>query len=186
MGKTPSSRAKPKYYTVLEQDPAHLTAIGTLAVEIVNVEVLLAELLAAILGLSLDVADAIFFAPQATGPRISILAAAVATALNGSPHLKEATDCADKARQYANKRNDTLHQAWGYHDDVERVARRPLPFTVHKPPRSVPVTEIEEDVHNVRLLAERIIALADRLNSERDPPAPSRGRPPIPRGGAAP
>jgi hypothetical protein len=185
MAVTPLPRMTTKYWTVLEQQPAYLTAIGTLAVEIVNIEVLLSELLAAILKIAIDTADAIYFAPQSTGPRLSMIDAAIKTSLVGSPHLKEATACVEKVRHYANKRNDIIHHAWGLHDDSGRISSRRLPFTDRNPARSIPVTDIQEQIYNVRLVAERVLNLIDQLNEGVELP-PSRNRQPIPRAGAIP
>jgi hypothetical protein len=105
----------------------------------------------------------------------------ISVSLANSPNLTEATDCIEKARKYANKRNDVLHQAWGLHDGNDRIAQRRLPFTEKHPPRSVSVTEIENDIYNVRMLAGRLFALIDALEEKSEPLPTSHGRQPIPR-----
>ena len=57
-----------RVYTVLERQPDYLRAIGTACVEIVNLEMMLADLLGAILRIPENAARAIYYAPQKHRP----------------------------------------------------------------------------------------------------------------------
>lgn len=138
-----------------------------MAVEIVNLEVMLARLLGPILRLRPKVADAIYFAPQATGPRIAVMIGATREALKLRPdYLELVDDLLKKARDYANKRNDILHQSWGLSDTTGKISTRPLPFTDTKPARYMPVSEIEDNIYNIRVLIGRVRALALQIGDD--------------------
>jgi hypothetical protein len=167
MARTGAKRPAPPYVTVLEREPEYLRAIGTLAVEIVNVEVMLAYLLAAITRLSVKIADAMYFAPQAMGARIPIVAGVVRECLGNHPeYLRKANRCLTDARTAYNKRNDIMHHAWGISEDNGRITRRRPPFSEDAPPRHVPITEIKDTIYSTRLLIGRIHALALKIGND--------------------
>jgi hypothetical protein len=59
---TPSSEDRqPPYQTSLERYPEYLRAIGTVTVEMTNLEVMFGDLLGTVLSLSDDTAHAIYF-----------------------------------------------------------------------------------------------------------------------------
>jgi hypothetical protein len=168
--------------TVLERQPEYLRAIGTMGIEVVNLEAMLAVCLSQILKLSEDIADAIYFAPQATGPRLAIFAAAANAALAEHQNYRDrANDLVERARRLASKRHDFLHQAWGFHTDQTRtsVSSRPLPFIENKPARLVPLTEITDAISRTRRLAGDVIDFTNKLNED-DSYRPSQGKQPEP------
>lgn len=179
------SKAKPVargWRTVLERRPDYLQAIGTVAVEIVNMEAMLAVLLSQILKISDDTADAIYFAPHGTGPRLAIFKGVVDTALAGHPkYQSKATKIADRALSLAGKRHEIVHDSWGYHfdEDETQVSLRALPFTAKKPPRLVPLNEVTATIDRVRDTLAEIVDLTNEIYE--DPVyQPSRGTPPGP------
>jgi hypothetical protein len=167
--------------TVLEREPEYLRAIGTMAVEIVNLEAMLAELLSVILRVHSDLADAIYFAPQAVGPRLKILTGAIENALGNFPlYQARALRCASDARELSNKRNDIIHHSWGFHGPVDdQVATRPLPFTDKHPARHVPLAEVKDAIRRTRLLAGKVIELSNEMGDDKTY-APSPRKPPEP------
>ena len=86
---TKSTRPAPKWITVLERQPEYLRAIGTVAVEMVNLELMLSDLLGAILAIP-QTADAIFCGPQATSPRLIILKGVAKEMLKEHPAYSKA------------------------------------------------------------------------------------------------
>jgi hypothetical protein len=174
-----------KWVTVLEREPEYLLAIGTVAVEIGNLEVMLGGLFAAITTLPPDTADAIYWAPLATGPRLSILNAAIDTALNNSKtYLRRAKKLATDAQKLANRRNDVIHHTWGLGQSGKVFEVRRMPSTKYTA-KPVPINQVKDLVYEIRILVEKVIDLTDELWA--DPSyTPSIGtrpppdRPPVP------
>jgi hypothetical protein len=166
VAKGAEKRPEPRHFTVLRQRPDYLRAIGTLSVEVVNMEVFLAHLLSAITKLHVDVSDAIYFAPQAFSPRLQILLGAAKHALKERPeYLSRAVDYAAKAREYGNRRNDIVHNVWGITDSTGEITRKPLPLS--DAGRPVPITEINQTIYNVRILMNSVIELAEQIDNDR-------------------
>jgi hypothetical protein len=63
----------PPYQSTMERFPDHVKAIGMITVELANVEVMLAQLLGALLDRNTPIAEAIYFAPRATIARVAIV-----------------------------------------------------------------------------------------------------------------
>ena len=119
----------------LEKHPEHLQAIGMISVENSNLEIALADLMAAILLLSRRVAHAIYFQPRAASLRIEIFRAATAECLKPSRRKKvsllleaQKRDALARTKRLAkaalratHRRHDIIHDAWGIIDgDVSR------------------------------------------------------------------
>lgn len=64
---------RPAYQSMLERHPKHVKAIGMITIDLSNLDIMLAQLLGALLNIPAEVADAIYFSPQAAGPRLSII-----------------------------------------------------------------------------------------------------------------
>jgi hypothetical protein len=167
----------PTFVTVLEREPEYLRVIGTLTVEIVGVELMLSYLLAAITRLSVKIADAMYFGPQAFGARIPIVAGAAQECLGNHPkYMKEANRCFTGARKISNKRNDIMHHAWGISEESGRITLRRLPFSEDDASKHVPISEIEDAIHTARLLIGRLHALALKIGDD-ETYSPWPGRP---------
>lgn len=155
------------FATTLLRQPEYLQAIGTISVEIVNLEMMMSYLLASILKIPQDAAEEIYFSPQAIGPRIVILKGASSIALrNYRLYVKKLEYICQKARSYSNKRNEIVHNAWGISSDMEGVISRKPPFNNKNLERSIPISEIEQTIHNVRNLIRQVYELAFLLEHE--------------------
>ena len=170
-GDAKTKRAKrsprPPYQTALERHPEYLRAIGTVAVEMTNMEVMLADLLSAILGLPDDTAHAIYFAAQATGPRLTLLANASQEALKQFPnYAAKVADYMRHARKYSNQRNDIMHDSWGLSEEKMQVSRRKTPLHKSPPAKQIPVENVKELIHNIRVLVTDVIYLVDQIDND--------------------
>ena len=139
----------PPLQSMLERHPDHVKAIGMISVEMANLEVMLAGLLGALLNLPQHIADAIYFSPQAIGPRIAILANAAKIILPAAP-LKDIDKILGKVRELQQKRNDHIHNAWGLSVTTGEVTSSKLPITGEGTP--VPLTELVEQLDRLRKL----------------------------------
>jgi hypothetical protein len=168
----------PPVRTTLERRPGYLRAIGTISVEIVNLEVMLAELLGVLLGVPEKIADAIYFAPQATGPRLTIVSNVVAQTLRKWPnYLAKAQDCLKRARGYQNRRNDILHEMWGLAENRKHIARHGLPVRDGAAPKIVTPEELKKLIYDIRVLAQHVIYLTDQIENDASyAPLPRKSR----------
>lgn len=157
------SSGLPPYQSMLERYPEHVKAIGMIAVEMTNVEVLLADLLGAMLNLRRPIAEAIYFSPQSTGPRLSIVKNAAKSAL--TPDMaKIVIDLTEEARSCQNTRNDLLHDSWGIDAATSKITRRKLPLHQHKG-KVADIKALERLVMDLRHLATDIHLTIPRLHS---------------------
>jgi hypothetical protein len=106
--------ARKPYQTIMEEFPDHLKAIGTLAVEIVNLEVMLADLLAAMLRIPRRVGHEIYFSPRANSVRVQILQNTAAELLASAPETRsQVISLAKRSLGAINERSEVLHSSWG-------------------------------------------------------------------------
>jgi hypothetical protein len=157
---------EPPYTSFLaESAPEYLVEIGTLSVELVQMEIALAHLLGAITRLPPNVAEAIYFSPQATGPRIAILKNCAAECFKAYPnYLTDTRKLLEDATKIAVRRNDIIHQAWGLTEDG-KVAASPLPISEERM-RHVPLSQISETVRRLRFLMGRLRDLIDAIAAD--------------------
>jgi hypothetical protein len=161
-----SSDPNAPYVSLLETHaPQYLSAIGTLSVEIVHMEVALASLLGAMTRLPPNVAQTIYFAPQSTGLRIAIVKASAKECLRAYPHhLGPAKRCCEDASRLSNKRNEIIHQAWGLNADGD-ISSSALPIS-EASTKHIPLSQIEDVVHRLRLLMARLRDLIDVIATD--------------------
>ena len=133
------------YQSTLERHPEHVKAIGMIAIEMGNLEVILARLFGALLDIDQVLADAIFYTPQATGPRIALVANLADEILQGKA-LKDVKKLLKTARELQGRRNDHLHNSWGLSASTGKVISS-------KPPKGdeKPITLQELTSHVLRL-----------------------------------
>lgn len=152
--------------TIMEEFPEHLRAIGTLAVEIVNLELMLAELLSALLRVPRRAGNEIYFTPRANTLRVQILQNVAAELLASVPEAKgRVISLAKRAIGAINERSKVLHDAWATPDRL-RVYRHPAPLTrkPKEPPQPAKLSEIIKHITIIRGL----ITETKRLTREFD------------------
>ena len=165
-----SRHPTPPIQTTLERHPEYLRAIGTVAVEMTNLEVMLADLFCAVLKLDDDTAHAIYFAPQSTGPRLTIIKNAATEALKDWPNYSaKVMNCIMRAREYANKRNDIIHESWGLSEtNRRRVSRRGTPLHKSPPSKLVPISAVRGLIYQIRVLVSNVIYVTDQISGNAD------------------
>jgi hypothetical protein len=128
-----------------------------ISIEIANLEINLAELLASLLHIDPHFGRLIYFTPTTSGVRLRILQNVVQDHIMDKTEGRRHLDNIIKtSRRKLDKRNEYIHNAWGTHRDYPtRVVTQSLPQREHKPPRLVPLNE-----------------LMNLLTDIRDPPSP--------------
>ncbi len=152
----------PPYQSFLERHPEHVKAIGMIAVEMANLELLLSRLLGALLDINQATAEAIYYSPQATGPRLAIVENVVGELLKGAPQaLKDLQKILGRARGYQGKRNTHIHNLWGLHHETGEVASSSPPKGKPKP---VPIKELNDLVRRLRELATEVHEITPKVH----------------------
>lgn len=169
MPKKPSAPSESllSYQSMLERHPDHVKAIGMITVEMANLEIMLAQLFGALLNLRPDVADAIYFSPQATGPRIAIVENAVTEMLHDVPDpqvLKDIRRLLKQARDIQGRRNDHVHNAWGLSVETGEVTSSKLPIKRERI-KAVPIGELNQLIKRIRNLLTEVNAISPDLNA---------------------
>ncbi len=137
------------FQSSLEQYPDHVKAIGMISVEQANLEIKLAQLLGALLNLDPVLADAVYFSPQATGARISIIEN-VSELILSNGAVKDVRKLLSKAREVVGRRNEYIHNAWGLHVESGQLAAAKLP--IKGPLKTVTLKDLEDLVYRYRKL----------------------------------
>lgn len=167
---------EPKRKTLLHDKPEYLVAIGTLSVEIVNLEILLADFLVTLLKIPDTLAHEIYFTPRSHIGRMDILEHVATVALNDEKfkeHHDRILSLVKRAKGAANMRNLVVHSVWGLSDTKDFVTKRSLPLTRPSAVNNVPapLSEITDEIIKVRFMFEEIeIAYEALANDERYEP----------------
>jgi hypothetical protein len=114
---------------LIDSHPEYAKAIGTISVEMVHLEITLSMALALILCIPTEMADAIFFSPTSTGPRLAILRNAAKKIPDKFKHIRDiAEDLVSRATKCQNRRNDIVHSAWVMADDGHSISTSGMPL----------------------------------------------------------
>jgi hypothetical protein len=117
MKKTKASKDE-RYRSSLEKRPKFVTAIGMISVENASLEVLLAELLAALLGIHGDLGILIYFTPRAAIPRLDTIANVLEPSIGGYPTIAaKVRGVIKRAKNAIGKRHAVVHALWTLSDD---------------------------------------------------------------------
>lgn len=110
--------ASPGFKSILEDHPEHLKAIGLVTVEVNNMEMALAQLLAKILGVGPDIAGAIYFTPRGQIPRVEMMMNVVQIAFAKDQYnLSQIKSALLRAKTVMGKRHKIIHDSWGTTED---------------------------------------------------------------------
>jgi hypothetical protein len=124
--------------STLEKYPDHAQAIGMASVEIANLEIMLGELLGALLHIDRDYGALVYLTPKAAIARLDIIENVASVALvEGTDGRKEFDDIVYRAKSVIGRRHGYIHDAWGTHPEKPNlVVRRAVPFKEKHPSRS--------------------------------------------------
>ena len=153
-----SSSVVPFTYSVLEEHPEHVKALGMVSIEIGRLEMSLAEMLAALLHIDRRFGHTVYLTPHSNIGRITIVENVMREALKeGSAAYKAIQDLLTRSKAVMSKRHEYVHDVWGLLDsDQSKVIRRSVPFKRHLPEKVVPLAEIADLIGKIRVLVNEI------------------------------
>lgn len=145
--------------STLERHPEHVQAIGMISIEMANLEIMLGELLAALLHVAPAFGRIIYLTPHAALGRLAILENVTAA------HLVEKTEgrtyidkIIKRTRAVIGKRHKYIHDSWGVSlDDPTKIVKQSLPFD-HKdtPAEPIHINELTGLVTDIRELTDDV------------------------------
>jgi len=150
---------RPPYQSTLAKHPEYATAIGMVSIEIGNLEILLAELLAALLHIDPHFGRIVYLTPQNNMARINIVEnVARDTLADGSPGRVHIENLLDRAKAVVGKRHELIHNVWGLSvADRDKISRRSVPFKESHPAKQVSINELNDLVEKIRVLCTEIL-----------------------------
>ncbi|WP_439573494.1 hypothetical protein [Phreatobacter sp.] len=139
-------------HSPLIEHPEHLQAIGELSVEMSNLELAYSNLLSLLLDINPSVAEAIYFTPKASIPRLDVIANVAACLFPDDKHEHRViiAKFVGRGRAAFGRRHDIIHHHWGVssEDGFPVSVARPL----KKPPEPVPLVQIRSHIDDCRRL----------------------------------
>jgi hypothetical protein len=149
----------PDYVSAMERHPEVVKAIGMVSIEIANLDVMMAELLAALLNKPSDIGHVIYHAPRSERVRLDIVDAVVKEMFQDTelqePHIKElgknVRSWIKRARGLVDKRHEIMHSNWGMDPETLGVTRSRQPM---RPGQLIPVRleELQRIIADTRAL----------------------------------
>jgi hypothetical protein len=146
--------------------PAYVQAIGMMVVEMTSMEVMLGDMLAALLDLKNGEAHQIYFTPKAAIARIEVLANLVESdAFNDFPAIRKGTNSIVKrAKALMGKRHDVIHAHWYVRHDNQMVGRIRPPFEGENAIlEDVKIEELKTLVADIRQLTRETRLFSDQV-----------------------
>jgi hypothetical protein len=165
-GKLPA--AQPPHQSTIAKRPEYATAIGMVSIEIGNLEILLGELLAALLHIDPHFGRVVYLTPQNNMARIQIIENVMNdTLVEGSVGWTHIKSLLTRAKAVVGKRHELIHNSWGLAvEDRAKVIRRSVPFKNSQPAKQVPIQELNDLVEKIRILCTEIVkTTADSFRS---------------------
>jgi hypothetical protein len=155
-----------KYRSPLERRPKFVKAIGMISIENSSLEVLLAELLAALLGIHGEYGILIYFTPRAAIPRLDMIANVIEPSLPKHPDLTvQLHTIIKRAKAAIGKRHDVMHALWTVADNpsegVEQI------FLPSWNGGEVKLATLDKLIADYRALIEDVIPLIDETQKAR-------------------
>jgi hypothetical protein len=146
----------PEWTTPLADHPEHVQTIGMVTVELSTLEIMLGDVLAALLDLGDELGHIIYFTPRAAIARIDVIANLAESTLlkEHQPLRRKVIGICDRAKAVMGKRHDYVHNGWAIASGT--VVRIPLPMPkgalTLKP---IPITDLNNLVRDIRTLRGR-------------------------------
>jgi hypothetical protein len=141
----------------LEKHPAHVQALGMIAIELANLEVVFSNMLGAVLRLDLKTAKALYFTPKSSQARMETLVNVIDEVLKDTPFLTICDSFVKRGLRILNKRNGMLHDVWGVSkDDQNQVVALSFPGGERKPIQLAILTNM---IRDLRILADEVMSI---------------------------
>ena len=168
------------YQSSLEGHPDVVQAIGMVNIEIGNLDVVLANLLAVLLNKPPAIGQVIYHAPKGEMARIAIIEAVVAYMFidmkKGSPHegllpLKQKLqEWIARSKALVGKRHEMIHSNWGLDSVTLAVTRSKQPL-VEAEKKGVKIEELRRIINDTRQLITEIYDSHDDVHRAMYPKA---------------
>ena len=165
MGKKTEANAEKRepYQSAMERHPEMVKAIGMVSIEIANLDVIMADLLAALLNKPTDVGHVIYHAPRSERVRLDIVEAVVkemfqdedALSADAKALKKKLMNWIKRAGGLVDKRHEVMHSNWGMDPDTLTVSRSRQPMRRGQQVAVKP-TELERIIDDTRKLITEI------------------------------
>lgn len=155
----------PSYVTALESYPEHVRAIGSISIEIANLDDAFSGLLGALLNRRIEIAAAIYFSPQSYGPRLAIIRNVVQVLFpeDDNPMRKDLLKYVEKAREHVEKRNTLVHSAWLVRPQTKEVFYSSHPALENKA-KLARVVDLKHDLDRIRKLHWKVRTTTDAVH----------------------
>ena len=156
------------FVSIMEEFPEYVHAIGMISIELADLEASLADLLAVLLDVDTDMAQALYFSPKVVIPRLEILRN-VDEVLHAGGELdekevrairKKLKEVIKEAQKVMGERNGLLHAAWAAEGDRVYYGTYPLKEGKMAP---IALEEIEAVVERIRGLNNDVYELVDLI-----------------------
>lgn len=154
-----------QYRSPLERRPKFVKAIGMISIENSSLEVLLAELLAALLGIHGEFGILIYFTPKAAIPRLDTIDNVTEPSLAGHPELTaKIRAIVRRAKAAIGRRHDVMHTLWAFDHPAEGVQQIFLPSFKGG---EVKLSALDKLIADYRRLIDEVIPLIDEVQKAR-------------------
>lgn len=169
------------YQSAMEHHPEMVRAIGMVSIEIANLDVMMAELLAALLNKPSDLGHVIYHAPRGERVRLDIVEAVVKEMFQdeeamspGAKVLKQQLlHWIKRARGLVDKRHEVMHSNWGMNPGTLEVLRSRQPM---RQGQQVPVElkDLARIIEDTRTLITEIHGATAQVHTAIYPPPPEK------------
>lgn len=159
------SKKLDRYHSPLERRPKFVKAIGMVSIENASLETLLAELLAALLGIHGEFGILIYFTPKAAIARVDMIDNVIEPSVGNHQVAAKVRAVVKRAKAVIGKRHDVMHALWTLSDDpTESVAQIFLPSWKGG---EVKLSALDKLVEDYRSLIEEVGPLIDEVQKAR-------------------
>ncbi len=154
----------PDLASPLRFHPDHVHEIGMITVEITSLEMMLGDLLGALLNLEDEVSHDIYFTPRVAIARLDVLINVVGTTqFNAHSELRGAVKkVVTRAKALIGQRHDLIHAHWTISFDGTAVGRLRLPSDADFIPDTVTLRSLKKLVEDIRALVKEVRHVIDR------------------------
>ena len=161
----------------LASRPDYVELIGMVALEVVDLEIRLANLFGHVVGVSQRIAQAIYFSPKAEQARMDVIRNATNAAFATSPlergsvarqkreALAKVEDILERSEKLIRKRHRVIHDEWNISDKEKIVTRRLVGGELKRPRVPVDKKELSEMIEQLRELIDSVYALSQEFKA---------------------
>jgi hypothetical protein len=145
--------------STLAERPEYANAIGTISIELANLEIELGNLFGALLHVDKYFGRLVYLTPNSYQARLHMLENVTAATFDEeTAERKHLKTIITKARAYIGQRHNLVHDAWGTHkDDSTKIARQALPIKEKDQATIVPIETLTDLIRKIQALTYVVI-----------------------------